>query len=156
MSDLTERQTRFIEAYMISGNATQAAIEAGYAAESADGEGSRLLVNVRIAEELEKRRKARALRAEIDADWVLLRFKDISNRCMQAEPVLIFDGEKWVESGEYKFDSNGANKATENIAKHIGFYAKDKEKPQETKKARKRYTVNIGVKYSPPKPPDAG
>ena len=32
---------------------------------------------------------------------------------------------KMVESGEWKFDSSGALKATEMLAKHIGFYEKD-------------------------------
>ncbi len=41
---------------------------------------------------------------------------------MQAEPVLVFQDGQWVESGEYKYDSAGANKATEMIGKHIGFF----------------------------------
>jgi phage terminase small subunit len=44
---------------------------------------------------------------------------------MTAEPVMIkVDGE-WVESGEYQFDSAGANKATENLGKIVGVFEKD-------------------------------
>jgi len=40
-----------------------------------------------------------------------------------------------AESGEYKFDSSGANKATEAIAKHLGFFEKDNKKEVVTKSA---------------------
>ena len=127
MADFTERQARFIEEYLISGNAAQAAVKAGYARRSANVEGARLLANASISAEINARRAVRALRAEVNADWVLKRFKEISDRCMQAEPVMVFDGEQWVSSGEYKFDSSGAVKATENIGKHIGFFEKDNQ-----------------------------
>lgn len=44
---------------------------------------------------------------------------------MTAEPVMIRIGNDMVESGEYVFDSTGANKATEMIGKMIGVFEKD-------------------------------
>lgn len=57
------------------------------------------------------------------------RFEKIGNRCMQEEPVLI-GGEP---TGEYKFDSAGANKSTENIGKLLGYYIEKKELSGELK-----------------------
>ena len=49
MSDLTPKQARFVEEYLIDLNATQAAIRAGYSTHTADVQGSRLLSNVKVA-----------------------------------------------------------------------------------------------------------
>jgi hypothetical protein len=45
---------------------------------------------------------------------------------MTAEPVMVM-GEP---TGEYKFDSAGANKATENLGKIIGVYEKDNKQKE--------------------------
>jgi len=47
------------------------------------------------------------------------RFETIGDRCMQAEAVKDNQG---LPTGEYKFDSAGANKSTENIGKLLGYY----------------------------------
>lgn len=119
---LTAKQERFIAEYMIDLNATQAAIRAGYSPKTATEQASRLLTNVNVCEKVEDEQKKRAGKCGLDAEWVLRRLKDISDRCMQAEPVLIREGNKWVESGEYSFDSSGANKATELIGKHLSMF----------------------------------
>lgn len=48
MSELTEKQKRFCQEYVIDLNATQAAIRAGYSEDTADVQGSRLLGNVKV------------------------------------------------------------------------------------------------------------
>lgn len=45
---MTERQRKFCDSYIICGNATQAAIKAGYSPKSAYSVGARLLKNVEI------------------------------------------------------------------------------------------------------------
>lgn len=50
---MTEKQRRFAEAYARSGNATQAAKEAGYAEHTAHSSGQRLLKNAEIKKFLE-------------------------------------------------------------------------------------------------------
>lgn len=99
--------------------------------------GERLLKKVEISAYIAEKRAEIAKKLEIDATWVLQRFKDISDRSMQAVPVMKFDpvdkcmkqvqeeNEDGKMVGVYMFDSAGANKATENIGKHIGFYEKD-------------------------------
>lgn len=130
MAELTAKQQRFCEEYLIDLNATQAAIRAGYSEKTAEAQSSRLLTYVNISEYIKKKQLIISEKLDLSHEWVLTRFKDISDRCMQAEPVLIKDSDgNWVESGEYQFDSSGANKATEQIGKHLGFYeAHNKQK----------------------------
>ena len=55
MCKLNDKQRVFIEAYVRSWNATQAAIAAGYSEQTAYAQGSRLLKNVEIKAEIERR-----------------------------------------------------------------------------------------------------
>ena len=55
--DLTERQRRFVDAYIKSPNAAQAARKAGYSLKSANVTASRLLANINISREIERRLK---------------------------------------------------------------------------------------------------
>lgn len=122
---MTDKQAKFIEEYLKHPNAKEAAISAGFSEKTAKEKGCQLLKIPEISEEIKKRQAEVSEKTGVDKAWVLNRFKEISDRCMTAEPVMIFDGESWVESGEYKFDSSGANKATEMIGKHIGFFEAD-------------------------------
>jgi len=70
---LTDRQSRFVDEYLVDLNGTQAAIRAGYAPKRADQQASRLLARKDIADEVALRQAARAERTQIDADWVLTR-----------------------------------------------------------------------------------
>ncbi|PWK07509.1 terminase small subunit [Tumebacillus permanentifrigoris] len=71
--DLTPRQRRFVEEYLIVPNATQAAIRAGYSAKTAKEQGHRLYTNVHIRSAIDAAQTARAQRKKVDADWVLER-----------------------------------------------------------------------------------
>lgn len=129
MSKLNARQKLFIDEYLVDLNATQAAIRAGYSERTAYSIGSRLLKNVEIHARIEELKKTRADRLNLDAYWVLKRLMEISDRSMQAEPVMEFDYAEGmlVETGEYEFDSSGANRSTELIGKHLGMFT-DKHK----------------------------
>lgn len=124
---MTDQQKAFCDEYLKHFNATKAAIAVGYSEKSARSQASQILALDDVALYLEDRQSAISKEAEIDSVWVRKRFKTISDRCMQEVPVMIHDGEKWVESGEYKFDSGGANKATENLGKIIGVFEKDNQ-----------------------------
>ena len=54
---MTERQKRFVDAYIKTGNASEAARLAGYAKKNSDVDGAKLLVNPSISREIEKRLK---------------------------------------------------------------------------------------------------
>jgi phage terminase small subunit len=71
MADLTPRQARFVEEYLIDLNGTQAAIRAGYSARSADVEASRLLANAKVAESVARAKAERSARVGLHADRVL-------------------------------------------------------------------------------------
>ncbi|KRK49030.1 terminase small subunit [Secundilactobacillus kimchicus] len=55
MAKLTIKQQKFIESYIVSGNATQAAIEAGYSKKTAGQTGNENLKKPQIMKALEKR-----------------------------------------------------------------------------------------------------
>jgi len=131
MEKLTDKQMKFCDEYLIDLNATQAAIRAGYSEAAAAEIGYENLRKPHIAEYLAARQQQIREKTQVTQEWVVNRLKEISDRCMQAEPVMIRTEDGMVESGEYKFDSSGANKATELIGRHIGIFEKDnKQKAQ--------------------------
>lgn len=126
---LNAKQVKFIDEYLIDLNATQAAIRAGYSEETAAQQSSRLLTKVKIKEFIKSRQDALAEKMGISQEWVVDRFKEISDRCMQVAPVLNRKGEKVLvenKDGEmvpaFVFDSSGANKSTEMLGKHLGMF----------------------------------
>ncbi|WP_368653755.1 terminase small subunit [Ornithinibacillus sp. 4-3] len=74
--ELTEKQGLFCIYYVKSFNATQSAIKAGYAPESAHVEGSRLLRNVKVSEEI------RRLKGELQ-QGVFIDAMDVLNKYIQ-------------------------------------------------------------------------
>nr|DAP23776.1 MAG TPA: Terminase small subunit [Caudoviricetes sp.] len=55
MTELSLKQKKFADEYIISGNATKSAIAAGYSKKTAESIGSRLLRNVKVSEYISKR-----------------------------------------------------------------------------------------------------
>ncbi|MFE4569960.1 terminase small subunit [Paenibacillus chitinolyticus] len=139
---LTDKQEAFIREYMVDLNATQAAIRAKYSPKTASEQGSRLLANVKVRARIEELMETRKEKLELDAQWVLNRLMQVANRAMNAEPVMKWDYEEraMVETGEYTFDSRGANQALELIGKHLTMF---KEKIE--------HSGEISIKVSLPK-----
>lgn len=52
---MNERQKRFADEYIISGNATQSAISAGYSEKTAYSQGQRMLKNVEVSKYIKER-----------------------------------------------------------------------------------------------------
>lgn len=71
LRNLTVKQRRFIEEYLLDANATQAAVRAGYSKHTAKVIGSENLSKPAIASEIAKGRAARSLRTQIAADDVV-------------------------------------------------------------------------------------
>lgn len=122
---MNDKQKRFADEYLIDFNASKAAVRAGYSDKNPDVSGANLMAIPEVKEYIEKRKLEIDDELGLSALWVKKRFKEISDRCMEQEPVFIFNGEEWIESGTYKFDSSGANKATESLGKIIGAFEKD-------------------------------
>jgi phage terminase small subunit len=72
-SDLTVKQRRFVEEYLVDLNATQAAIRAGYNQKSASRIGPENLEKPVIKAEITKAMAERSKRTQIEADQVLQR-----------------------------------------------------------------------------------
>ena len=68
-------------------------------------------VRVKVAEEV-----------QVDAKWVLKQLKSVADRCMTVEPVMVRGDDGMEESGEYKFDSSGANRSLELIGKTMKLF----------------------------------
>jgi phage terminase small subunit len=119
---LNDKQKLFINEYVKNPNATQAAIAAGYSKKTAGSIGDENLKKPEIKEEILRRQAIAAAGAEVDAIWLNTRLRQMVERCMTAEPVYDKQGNP---TGEYRFDSAGANKALDMLAKRIGFYEED-------------------------------
>lgn len=76
MSDLTAKQQRFVDEYLLDLNATQAAIRAGYSAKTANQQGPRLLEDVEVRAAIDAAKSERAEETKIDAAWVLTRLAE--------------------------------------------------------------------------------
>lgn len=70
-TNLTAKQKRFVEEYLIDLNATQAAIRAGYSVDSATEIGAENLRKPHIREQVEKAMAARSARTGINQDRVV-------------------------------------------------------------------------------------
>lgn len=123
---LTPKQEMFCLEYLKDLNATQAYIRAGYKVNGATARvnASKLLANPNISARIEQMKNKRAAKIELDSDWVLKNLIAVAERAMQAVPVEVWDpqAKEMVPTGEFTFDSNGANKALELIGKHIGLF----------------------------------
>lgn len=139
---LKPKQRKFVDEYLIDLNAKRAAIRAGYATKAAAETGYKLINHPEVKALIEEKQKNLSETLGINAYTIAKRFQEIADRCMQYKPVMKFDYEnkemvqetalvKDEENGEekevglYTFDSAGANKANEMLAKHIGFFEKD-------------------------------
>lgn len=69
--ELNTQQRRFVAEYLKDGNATQAAIRAGYSAKTANEQGARLLAKVSVAQAIAQQQKASIERTLGSADEVL-------------------------------------------------------------------------------------
>ena len=78
MTELTEKQQRFVNEYLIDLNATQAAIRAGYSAKTADQQGCRMLTNVKVQQKISEEMAERSKRTGVNQDRVVLELAKIA------------------------------------------------------------------------------
>jgi len=135
MSKLTAKQKLFCKEYLVDLNATQAAIRSGYSEKTACKIGSENLHKPDIAKHIQELFDKRAKKADISSEWVLNNLQKVALRCMQEEEVMT-QGEP---SGEFKFDSSGANKSLELIGKHLKLFTDKIEQDTSLTVIRKQY-----------------
>lgn len=108
MNPLTARQAKFVEEYLLSGNATDAARRAGYSARSAKQMASENLTKHDIQQALQARGQATAQQLELTRQDVIQEFQGaIALAREQKNPAAMIAG--WRE-----------------IAKMCGFYAPER------------------------------
>lgn len=141
MASSGDRWRMFAQEYLVDLNGTQAAIRAGYAPEAAGRDAHRLLRTKRVSAEVSRLMSERMERVKIDQDFVVSKLLEVSERCMQARPVMVWDrSEKrhvqdTDENGNsiWTFDSTGANRALELLGKHLGIFVNKIETSGEVK-----------------------
>ena len=104
---MNPRRNKFVQEYLLTGNAAQAAIAAGYSQHTARQQGCRLLTNADIKREVNVAQQKAAERCEITQDQVIA---DITAIGAEARAAGVFAP---------------ALKAKELIGKHIGMWPKD-------------------------------
>lgn len=128
MEKLSPKQELFIKEYLVDLNGTQAAIRAGYSEKTANEQASRLLANVSIKELVQQKMDERSERVEITADYVLGTLKEVVERCLEREPVMVRRGRNMVQAIDadgnhiWKFDASGANTALHLLGKHLKLF----------------------------------
>ena len=100
MANLTPKQQRFVEEYLIDLNATQAAIRSGYSERTANEQGSRLLANVSISEAIAEAQEKLSNKAQVTVEMVvqglLSEAKDLSEGSTQSARV-----SAWAHLGKH-------------------------------------------------------
>lgn len=119
MGKITPKQQRFCQEYIIDLNATQAAIRAGYSKKTANPQAARLLTKVSIQAYISELNAEVTKKLMLSVESVLKDIAEIKRRCMQVEPVLDKEGEP---TGEYKFNAQGALKASELEGKYLKMF----------------------------------
>mgnify|MGYP000785198130 CR=1 FL=1 len=124
---LNEKQKQFCNEYLIDFNGTQAAIRAGYSPKSAYSTANENLRKPEIQSYLKELIENRNERTKITQDDVIKDIIEVKIRCMQKAPVMFMGKQVQDESGNnlWKFDSQGATKALDMLAKHTGIYEID-------------------------------
>lgn len=111
MTKLTDKQTRFVQEYCPTRNATQAAINAGYAIKGARQAGSKLLALQYIQDAIALHEKPHLERLGLDEYFVLSNLKDIAITCADEET----------------YNPNAAIKANVAIGTHLKMFTHMKE-----------------------------
>lgn len=125
-NQLTPKQLRFVEEYMIDLNAKQAAIRSGYSPRSAEFQGSKLLADSKVSQVIKKRQEEFSKKKEITLEGLIEDLVYIKDKNKDTFPP-------------------AAINAIKEIGKMLGLYAADKiEHSGEVKS-------NVTVNYIVPK-----
>lgn len=141
--ELSQKQARFVAEYLADpkGNATAAAIRAGYSPKTAYSIASENLKKPEISQIINAAKAASSARTEITADYVLANLKEIAERCMQRAPVVDRRGRQiYDEEGNaiWAFDAKNANRALELLGKYLGLFVE-----------KQKVTLDGGVEVKP-------
>ena len=133
----------FCYEYIVDHNGTKAAVRAGYSEHTAAQQACRLLKREDVQARIEELEKDLCTSLGLTAGQVITDLMAVVRRCMQAEPVKEWDYEakEYRETGEWMFDSKGANKALELLGQHLGMFGKGQKVSVETEDKTIRVTL---------------
>jgi phage terminase small subunit len=130
MNNLNPKQIRFIEEYLIDNNGSAAAVRSGYSEKTAKEQASRLLTNVNIRAEIEKRRNETSKKLEIKKEDILNQQNAINKAFETLLELSLKD--KLTSQEEMKFGrlmmvvkAADSTRASEFLAKHLGWDTAD-------------------------------
>lgn len=161
MAKLAPKQAKFVECYLLALNATQAAISAGYAQNSAHVTGSKLLKVPKVAAAVQAAMQERAGRTSITADRVLqglaqIAFADISKAYDEAgalkpladmppEVRAALQGVTIAKTGEKVGVFADRRGSLESLGKHLGLF-RDKLEVSGKDGEALSITIDMGAK----------
>jgi phage terminase small subunit len=122
---LTEKQKAFSDEYIISLNATDAAIKAGYSEDTARQQGSRLLTNVVIKNYIEKRLKEKEAARIASQDEVLEYLTKVMRGEIDEETVVTENTGDYMSEARVvskKVGPKDRNKAAELLGKRYALF----------------------------------
>lgn len=129
---LTLKQQKFCDYILEHPKSSQAEAyrNAGYAGNqnTCSVEASKLLKNPNVSKYLEKKRKEIEERTTVSIEYIVEKAKQVLEQSLQEIPVMEWDYEekKKVPTGEYMFDSKGANGALKILGDTIGAFKQTK------------------------------
>lgn len=126
---LTDKQELFCNEYIISLNATQSAIKAGYSEKTANEQGSQNLAKVSIQDRIAELKAKRDKRLNIDQDFVVNNLLEAMRICTgkDATHVLASQEGSPIEMAIKKTDMSNFVKVQDMLFKYIGAYEKDND-----------------------------
>lgn len=119
--EITPQQIKFVEAYLISSNGTEAAKTAGYSENSAAEQASHLLNNPKVESYMRARLSQTIQALAINPEFIQAELLDTYRKAK--EPIPIYDREGNF-TGEYQFDGRTAVAALGLLAKIRGMLDK--------------------------------
>ncbi len=130
MTNLTDKQKRFISEYLIDLNATQAAIRAGYAKSCARFHACRLMKRDDVKRAIDEGLKKQQARTELSADEVIEDLRELRDICMGRKSIKIMTIVKNAREGTAEpvevegamFEPASANRALELLGKHMKLF----------------------------------
>lgn len=121
MTKMTLKQQRFADEYIITGNATQSAIKAGYSSKYANTNANKLLQNTTIKNYIDER-LAKLESEKIATQEEVLQYLTSVMRGEKTEPLLVLDGEGTQKVIQVVPNVQSRTRAAELLGKRYGTF----------------------------------
>lgn len=164
MKELTEKQKIFISEYLKDFNGTRA-YKVAYpnckSDKAAKSNASRLLANDYIQQAMQEKANEHLEKIDVDTNYIISSIKEITERCMQHEPVMEFDpidrcmvqkkaelfdenGNPAGETGVYTFNARDGLKGLELLGKYKNIFKENVDVNVKSSKKLKDVFEQIG------------